>query len=141
MFISVSELVFGVPRVLSQLPMHKLSRQIRAGRVPMVLVSCGSFNPPTLLHTRIMEEAKDAVQEEGKYEVTARCHIVFRTSVFFAPCPDIVCRASGDWGLPGSCPRCLRRPQKEPGASATQTEDGGASDCFFRLAHARPMGV
>lgn len=49
--------------------MHKLQRQIGVGKIPLVLVSCGSFSPPTLLHTRIMEEARDTINAKGKYEV------------------------------------------------------------------------
>ena len=55
-------------RMAAQLPIHKLKLNIGAGKIPLVLVSCGSFNPPTLLHTRIMEEARDTVNDMGKYE-------------------------------------------------------------------------
>ena len=55
-------------RMAAQLPIHKLKLTIDAGKIPLVLVSCGSFNPPTLLHTRIMEEARDTVNDMGKYE-------------------------------------------------------------------------
>jgi len=43
----------------------KIATAVRAGRSPVVLVSCGSFSPPTLLHLRIFEDARDAIGAEG----------------------------------------------------------------------------
>merc|ERR1711934_928150 len=54
---------------ISGLCTAKLRTQVAAGRVPLVLVSCGSFSPPTLLHTRIMEDARDTMNDTGEYEV------------------------------------------------------------------------
>jgi nicotinic acid mononucleotide adenylyltransferase len=34
-----------------------------------VIVACGSFSPPTLLHLRIFEDAKTALNASGKYTV------------------------------------------------------------------------
>jgi nicotinate (nicotinamide) nucleotide adenylyltransferase len=38
-------------------------------KVPLVLVSCGSFSPPTNLHLRMFEEAADYCRFETSYEV------------------------------------------------------------------------
>jgi nicotinamide mononucleotide adenylyltransferase len=38
-------------------------------KIPLVIVACGSFSPPTYLHLRIFEMAKDQVIESGKYEL------------------------------------------------------------------------
>merc|ERR1712216_894879 len=51
------------------LPTDKLRRAVAKGRTPLVLVSCGSFSPPTLLHTRIMEDARDRMNAGEEYEV------------------------------------------------------------------------
>lgn len=40
-------------------------------KIPLVIVACGSFSPPTYLHLRIFEMAKDQVIESGKYELLA----------------------------------------------------------------------
>jgi nicotinamide mononucleotide adenylyltransferase len=40
-------------------------------KTPLVIVACGSFSPPTYLHLRIFEMAKDQVIESGKYELLA----------------------------------------------------------------------
>jgi len=51
------------------LPTQKLSRSLsRAGgspHRPIVLVSCGSFNPPTYMHLRMFELAKGHLTEAG----------------------------------------------------------------------------
>ncbi|KAL5378908.1 hypothetical protein PMIN06_010203 [Paraphaeosphaeria minitans] len=46
---------------------------------PLVLVSCGSFSPPTNLHLRMFEEAADFCQFETNYEVVGG---------FFSPVGD-----------------------------------------------------
>jgi len=51
------------------IPTDKLLLRVAAGRIPVVLVACGSFSPPTLLHTRLLEDAKDTMNDTGKYEV------------------------------------------------------------------------
>lgn len=38
-------------------------------KTPLVLVACGSFSPPTHLHTRMFEMAADYVKENTEYEV------------------------------------------------------------------------
>lgn len=38
------------------------------GYRPVVLVACGSFNPPTIAHLRMMELARDAMTAQG-YDV------------------------------------------------------------------------
>lgn len=48
------------------LPIEKLSCQIKANKTdyrPIVLVCCGSFNPPTYMHLRLFELAKDHLKE------------------------------------------------------------------------------
>jgi nicotinamide mononucleotide adenylyltransferase len=35
----------------------------------LVIVACGSFSPPTYLHLRMFEMAKDQILEEGQYEI------------------------------------------------------------------------
>ncbi|KAL7418127.1 hypothetical protein BDY24DRAFT_374163 [Mrakia frigida] len=38
-------------------------------KTPLVIVACGSFSPPTYLHLRMFEMAKDQIVEEGAYEI------------------------------------------------------------------------
>ena len=48
------------------LPKDKLEEDwLAAGRQqsPVVLVSCGSFNPPTIMHLRMFDLATQALQE------------------------------------------------------------------------------
>ncbi len=33
------------------------------------LIACGSFNPPTIMHMRLLEQCRDKLTEEG-FEVT-----------------------------------------------------------------------
>ena len=48
-------------------------------KTPLVLVSCGSFSPPTNLHLRMFEEATDYCEFETEYEVVGG---------FFSPVGD-----------------------------------------------------
>ena len=48
-------------------------------KTPLVLVSCGSFSPPTNLHLRMFEEAADFCEFETNYEVVGG---------FFSPVGD-----------------------------------------------------
>lgn len=48
-------------------------------KTPLVLVSCGSFSPPTNLHLRMFEEAADYCEFETNYEVVGG---------FFSPVGD-----------------------------------------------------
>ncbi|PWN49397.1 hypothetical protein IE53DRAFT_388382, partial [Violaceomyces palustris] len=51
-------------------PKHRLPTKMRdETKVPLVIVACGSFSPPTYLHLRIFEMAKDQIIESGKYEL------------------------------------------------------------------------
>ncbi|CAN0927802.1 Nicotinamide/nicotinic acid mononucleotide adenylyltransferase, partial [Linum grandiflorum] len=53
------------------LPMNKVSAPTADdGKVHVVLVATGSFNPPTFMHLRMFELARDALQSEG-YQVIA----------------------------------------------------------------------
>ncbi|EPQ31939.1 uncharacterized protein PFL1_00138 [Pseudozyma flocculosa PF-1] len=53
-------------------PRHRLPTRMRDdSKTPLVIVACGSFSPPTYLHLRIFEMAKDQVVESGKYELLA----------------------------------------------------------------------
>ena len=40
-------------------------------KIPLVIVACGSFSPPTYLHLRMFEMAKDEVNESQTYEIMA----------------------------------------------------------------------
>jgi len=44
------------------LPQEKLARKLPAGVTPLAIVAPGSFSPPTLLHLRIFEEARDRLE-------------------------------------------------------------------------------
>ncbi|CAE7078762.1 unnamed protein product [Rhizoctonia solani] len=51
-------------------PRHRLNTQMTdEGKIPLVIVACGSFSPPTYLHLRMFEMAKDAIVEKGRYEI------------------------------------------------------------------------
>lgn len=51
-------------------PRHRLPTKMKnETKIPLVIVACGSFSPPTYLHLRIFEMAKDQVIESGKYEL------------------------------------------------------------------------
>ncbi|SNX85624.1 probable NMA2 - nicotinate-nucleotide adenylyltransferase [Melanopsichium pennsylvanicum] len=53
-------------------PRHRLPTKMRdETKTPLVIVACGSFSPPTYLHLRIFEMAKDQINESGKYELLA----------------------------------------------------------------------
>lgn len=53
-------------------PRHRLPTKLRdESKIPLVIVACGSFSPPTYLHLRIFEMAKDQVNESGRYELMA----------------------------------------------------------------------
>ncbi|GAC93176.1 nicotinate-nucleotide adenylyltransferase [Pseudozyma hubeiensis SY62] len=53
-------------------PRHRLPTRMRdETKTPLVVVACGSFSPPTYLHMRIFEMAKDQIIESGKYELLA----------------------------------------------------------------------
>jgi nicotinamide mononucleotide adenylyltransferase len=43
----------------------KLNFKAPPGKKPVVLVSCGSFSPPTVFHLRMMEDARDGLTAQG----------------------------------------------------------------------------
>jgi len=40
-----------------------------AGKIPLVIVACGSYSPVTYLHLRMFVMAQDDLQEKGQYEI------------------------------------------------------------------------
>jgi len=50
--------------ILKHLPYKKFKKPTWK-KQPCVIISCGSFSPPTYLHLRIMEEAKDCLEREN----------------------------------------------------------------------------
>lgn len=53
-------------------PRHRLRRTMKdEGKIPLVIVACGSFSPPTYLHLRMFEMAKDEIVESQTYEIMA----------------------------------------------------------------------
>jgi nicotinamide mononucleotide adenylyltransferase len=53
-----------------QFPTQQLRQyQIQPGKVPLVLVACGSFSPPTLLHLRMFSMASDFVRMNTDFEL------------------------------------------------------------------------
>jgi nicotinamide mononucleotide adenylyltransferase len=61
-------------------PTQRLRKSLtKPGKQPLVLVSCGSFSPPTNLHLRMFEEAADYCEFETEYEVVGG---------FFSPVGD-----------------------------------------------------
>jgi nicotinamide mononucleotide adenylyltransferase len=61
-------------------PAERLKKSTsKPGKQPLVLVSCGSFSPPTNLHLRMFEEAADYCEFETDFEVVGG---------FFSPVGD-----------------------------------------------------
>lgn len=61
-------------------PIQRLKKSLsKPGKQPLVLVSCGSFSPPTNLHLRMFEEAADYCEFETDLEVVGG---------FFSPVGD-----------------------------------------------------
>lgn len=61
-------------------PRERLQTSMKdPSRTPLVLVSCGSFSPPTNLHLRMFEEASDYCEFESNFEVVGG---------FFSPVGD-----------------------------------------------------
>ncbi|KAJ9126658.1 hypothetical protein QFC24_001688 [Naganishia onofrii] len=53
-------------------PVHRLKRKMKdESKIPIVIVACGSFSPPTYLHLRMFEMAKDEIVESQTYEIMA----------------------------------------------------------------------
>jgi len=65
----------------TELPTDRLLQAPLDGREPVVVVSCGSFSPPTMMHLRILEDAKDHLESTGKYAVVggylSPCHAAY----------------------------------------------------------------
>ncbi|KAF9681596.1 hypothetical protein SADUNF_Sadunf05G0018300 [Salix dunnii] len=79
-----------------QLPMEKVSLGLNStevnNRINVVLVATGSFNPPTFMHLRMLELARDALQSEGYHVIAA----------YMSPVSDAykkACLVSGDHRL------------------------------------------
>eukprot|EP00035_Acanthoeca_spectabilis_P023917 m.451557 g.451557 ORF g.451557 m.451557 type:complete len:278 (+) comp20171_c0_seq1:129-962(+) len=47
----------------------KLKTKVAAGRIPVVVVACGSYSPVTIMHLRILEDTRDYLNMGDKYEV------------------------------------------------------------------------
>jgi nicotinamide mononucleotide adenylyltransferase len=76
----------GLPNVAAMslsnytFPKERLKKTLsNPKKQPLVLVSCGSFSPPTNLHLRMFEEAADYCEFETEYEVVGG---------FFSPVGD-----------------------------------------------------
>ncbi|RYO24021.1 hypothetical protein AA0111_g8871 [Alternaria arborescens] len=76
----------GIPNVEAMsldnytFPKERLKKTLsNPNKQPLVLVSCGSFSPPTNLHLRMFEEAADYCEFETEYEVVGG---------FFSPVGD-----------------------------------------------------
>nr|XP_034909492.1 nicotinamide/nicotinic acid mononucleotide adenylyltransferase-like isoform X3 [Populus alba] len=58
-----------------QLPMEKVSFGLNSteenNKINVALVATGSFNPPTFMHLRMFELARDALQSEGFHVIAA----------------------------------------------------------------------
>ncbi|KAJ3128271.1 hypothetical protein HK098_004846 [Nowakowskiella sp. JEL0407] len=51
-------------------PKNFLKTRMRdSGKIPLVLVACGSFSPITYLHLRMFEMARDFINDGSKYEI------------------------------------------------------------------------
>lgn len=58
------------PEPYYQFPTQKLRRrQTQPGKMPLVLVACGSFSPITFLHLRMFAMAADYVRMNTDFEV------------------------------------------------------------------------
>jgi nicotinamide mononucleotide adenylyltransferase len=47
------------------------TQQTQANKMPLVLIACGSFSPPTLLHLRMFVMAADYVRLHTEFELMA----------------------------------------------------------------------
>lgn len=47
------------------------TKQTQSDKVPLVIVACGSFSPPTLLHLRMFVMAADYIRLRTDYELMA----------------------------------------------------------------------
>eukprot|EP00878_Enallax_costatus_P017516 GHUV01018400.1.p1 GENE.GHUV01018400.1~~GHUV01018400.1.p1 ORF type:complete len:174 (+),score=51.15 GHUV01018400.1:85-606(+) len=56
-----------VPSDSAALPTDKLAchKHVASPRTPVVLLSCGSFNPPTVMHLRMFDLATSALAQRG----------------------------------------------------------------------------
>ena len=77
------------------LPMEKLRLEPRGGattspRRPVVLVACGSFNPPTLAHLRMFDLAEHALAE-ARFAVL---EFIFDCIAYSAPSRSLIALSS-----------------------------------------------
>lgn len=73
----------GGPAGEYRFPKHRLRQKMKGeyrycyvltvdeSKIPLVIVACGSFSPPTYLHLRMFEMAKDEIVESQTYEIMA----------------------------------------------------------------------
>jgi hypothetical protein len=52
-------------------PTHRLKEKCAPGKVPLVIVACGSFSPVTLLHLRMFPMALDHAKNTGALDFAA----------------------------------------------------------------------
>lgn len=50
-------------------PAGKLQRCSQSGKIPLVLIACGSYSPPTFLHLRMFSMASDFARMNTDFEV------------------------------------------------------------------------
>ncbi|CAB55285.2 nicotinamide mononucleotide (NMN) adenylyltransferase [Schizosaccharomyces pombe] len=73
----LEEVPRGITRQARQLneyifPKHRFRNHlVDEGKIPLVLVACGSFSPITYLHLRMFEMATDTIQEQTNMELVA----------------------------------------------------------------------
>lgn len=51
------------------IPTHKMNLKVPKGKAAAVVIACGSFSPPTTAHLRILEDAKNALEDQGIHVV------------------------------------------------------------------------
>jgi nicotinamide mononucleotide adenylyltransferase len=89
-------------------PKERLKKTLsNPNKQPLVLVSCGSFSPPTNLHLRMFEEAADYCEFETDFEVVGG---------FFSPVGDAYKKAGLTLGS-----RCTRNTSPPSRSSTTLT--------------------
>jgi hypothetical protein len=57
-------------QAVEEIPTHKLTchrTKLRRHGKPCVLVSCGSFNPPTMMHLRMFESGRDYLRKVQQF--------------------------------------------------------------------------
>jgi hypothetical protein len=59
--------------------------QVRAGRTPVIVVACGSYSPITIMHLRLLEDTRDAINTVSTASALA---LAFR-SIVLAHASDV----------------------------------------------------